>query len=139
MHGAASVNRAIDRSDLLFAVGMRFDDRITGAVNKFAPKAKIVHIDVDPSELGKVVKPTVGIAADAKGALRGILAHLEEASDGCAEWRAQIAKSQEPERRREDEARDEYGPVMRSGSSRTSASTRCGLPGSSSSPRRTAT
>src|SRR4029453_19623595 len=60
MHGAASVNRAIDRSDLLFAVGMRFDDRITGAADRFAPNAKIVHIDVDPSELGKEVKPRVG-------------------------------------------------------------------------------
>src|SRR5918995_166379 len=93
MHGAASVNRAIDRSDLLFAVGMRFDDRITGAVAKFAPNAKIVHIDVDPSELGKVVKPTIGITADARGALRGILAHLgdEDASDGRDDgWRAEI-------------------------------------------------
>ena len=114
MHGAASVNRAIDRSDLLFAVGMRFDDRITGAVDKFAPDAKIVHIDVDPSELGKVVRPTVGIAADAKLALRGVLGHFEEAEDrddGCAEWREEIAKSQEPEKKREDEARDQYGPI----------------------------
>jgi len=112
MHGAASVNRAIDKSDLLFAIGMRFDDRITGAVSKFAPNAKIVHIDIDPSELGKVVKPTVGIAANAKGTLRGILAHLEDAnSDGCAGWRAEIARDQEPEKRREDEARTEYGPI----------------------------
>jgi acetolactate synthase I/II/III large subunit len=111
MHGAASVNRAIDRSDLLFAVGMRFDDRITGAVAKFAPNAKIVHIDVDPSELGKVVKPTVGIAADAKAALRAILTHLGEEADGCADWRTEIAKSQEPERRREDAAKNDYGPI----------------------------
>src|ERR671910_760161 len=113
MHGAASVNRAIDRSDLLFAVGMRFDDRITGAVAKFAPNAKIVHIDVDPSELGKVVKPTIGITADARGALRGILAYLgdEEASDECSGWRAEIAASQEPEKRREDGARGGYGPI----------------------------
>jgi acetolactate synthase-1/2/3 large subunit len=113
MHGAASVNRAIDRSDLLFAVGMRFDDRITGAADRFAPNAKIVHIDVDLSELGKVVKPTVGIAADAKAALRSVLSHLEsgEAGDGCDEWRAEIAESQKPEKRREMDARDEYGPI----------------------------
>jgi len=116
MHGAASVNRAIDKSDLLFVVEMRFDDRITGAVNKFAPNAKIVHIDVDPSELGKVVKPTVGIAADAKAALRGILGYLEEIPEedfggACAQWREEIAESQEPERRREDEARGKYGPI----------------------------
>jgi acetolactate synthase I/II/III large subunit len=112
MHGAASVNRAIDRADLLFAVGMRFDDRITGAVGKFAPNANIVHIDVDPTELGKVVKPTVGIAADAKHAMRGILGHLETAAgEGCEEWREECVRSQEPERAREDGAREEYGPV----------------------------
>ena len=115
MHGAASVNRAIDKSDLLFAVGMRFDDRITGAVDKFAKDAKVVHIDVDPSELGKVIRPTVGIAADAKIALRSIVGHFEDAEDRAAEnraeWRAEIAKSQEPEKRREDEARGEYGPI----------------------------
>jgi acetolactate synthase I/II/III large subunit len=113
MHGPASVNRAIDRSDLLFAVGMRFDDRITGAAHKFAPNAKIVHIDVDPSELGKVIKPAVGIAADARAALRGILGHLEgsEGGDGATEWREEIFASQEPEKRREDGARKAYGPI----------------------------
>jgi acetolactate synthase-1/2/3 large subunit len=115
MHGQASVNRAIDRSDVLFAVGMRFDDRITGDPSKFAPNAKVIHIDVDPSELGKVIKPTVGIAADAKAALRGVLGHLDEISeedlDGCAPWREEIARSQEPEKQREDTARDEYGPI----------------------------
>ncbi|CAA9456309.1 MAG: Acetolactate synthase large subunit [uncultured Rubrobacteraceae bacterium] len=115
MHGAASVNRAIDRSDLLFAVGMRFDDRITGAVDKFAPNAKIVHIDVDPSELGKVVRPTVGIAADAKAALRGVLAHFDDAEDreddARVPWREEIAKSQEGEKRREEGASGEYGPI----------------------------
>jgi acetolactate synthase-1/2/3 large subunit len=115
MHGQASVNRAIDRSDLLFAVGMRFDDRITGAAHKFAPRAKIIHIDVDPSELGKVIKPTVGIAADAKAAMRSILGHLDNAPDGgegCKQWREELAKSQEPESRRKESARDEYGPIQ---------------------------
>ena len=114
MHGQASVNRAIDRSDLLFAVGMRFDDRITGAAHKFAPNAKIVHIDVDPAELGKVVKPTVGIAADAKAAMRSILGYLDTAPAGsanCAEWREEISRTQEPERRREESARGEHGPI----------------------------
>ncbi len=114
MHGQASVNRAIDRSDLLFAVGMRFDDRITGAAHKFAPNAKIIHVDVDPSELGKVVKPTIGIAEDAKAAMRSILGHLEEipAGEGCGAWREELAESQEPERRRQESARDEYGPIQ---------------------------
>jgi acetolactate synthase-1/2/3 large subunit len=115
MHGQASVNRAIDRSDLLFAVGMRFDDRITGAAHKFAPGAKIIHIDIDPSELGKVIKPTVRIAADAKAAMRSILGHLDNApheGGGCKQWREELAKSQEPERRRKESARDEYGPIQ---------------------------
>jgi acetolactate synthase I/II/III large subunit len=115
MHGQASVNRAIDRSDLLFAVGMRFDDRITGAAHKFAPRAKIIHIDVDPSELGKVMQPTVGIAADAKAAMRSILGYLDNAADsgeGCKQWREELAESQEPERRRKESARDEYGPIQ---------------------------
>ncbi|QIN84239.1 biosynthetic-type acetolactate synthase large subunit [Rubrobacter tropicus] len=114
MHGQASVNRAIDRSDLLFAVGMRFDDRITGAVSKFAPNAKIIHVDVDPSELGKVVKPTIGIAEDAKAAMRSVLGHLEDISDGegCSAWRDELAKSQEPEKKREESAREEYGPIQ---------------------------
>ena len=114
MHGQASVNRAIDRSDLLFAVGMRFDDRITGAAHKFAPNAKVIHIDIDPSELGKVIKPTVGIAADAKAAMRTILAHLDDISEGegCQQWREELAENQEPERRRKDSVRDEYGPIQ---------------------------
>ena len=115
MHGQASVNRAIDRCDLLFAVGMRFDDRITGAAHKFAPRAKIIHIDVDPSELGKVIKPTVGIAADAKAAMRSILGHLDNAPDGgegCEQWREELAENQEPERRRKESARGEYGPIQ---------------------------
>src|SRR5918993_1918979 len=101
MHGDASVNRAIDKSDLLFAVGMRFDDRITGAAHKFAPNAKVVHIDVDPAELGKVVKPTVGIAADAKAAMRSILGYLDTAPAGsvtCAKWREGISPPPEPKR-----------------------------------------
>src|SRR5215212_9759521 len=115
MHGQASVNRAIARSDLLLSVGMRFDDRITGAAHKFAPRAKIIHIDVDPSELGKVITPTVGIAADAKAAMRSILGHLGNAPDageGCEQWREELQRSQEPERRRKESARDEYGPIQ---------------------------
>ncbi len=113
MHGQASVNRAIDRSDLLFAIGMRFDDRITGNPKKFAPNAKIVHIDIDPSELGKVVEPAVGVVADARSALRSVLGYLDRISpaEGCGAWRAELEESQRPERQREDSARNEYGPI----------------------------
>ena len=114
MHGQASVNRAIDKSDLLFAVGMRFDDRITGAAHKFAPNAKVIHVDVDPSELGKVVKPTVGIAEDAKAAMRSILGHFEAspraraAPRGARSW----PRARSRRRRREESARGEYGPIQ---------------------------
>ncbi len=111
MHGMASVNRAVDKADLIFAVGMRFDDRITGNAEKWAPNAKIVHIDIDPSELGKVKRPTVGIPADARSALRGIFGHLEDAQDTLSGWREEIAKSQKSEKARVAGATDEYGPV----------------------------
>jgi acetolactate synthase I/II/III large subunit len=110
MHGAASVNRAIDRSDLLIAVGMRFDDRITGNPKSFAREAKVIHIDIDPSEMGKVIKPTVGIPADAKLALGGILNHLEAVPE-CDAWREELTASQAPERQRELGAREKFGPI----------------------------
>lgn len=80
MHGAAHVNSAIDEADLILGVGMRFDDRVTGDVSKWAPNARIIHIDVDPAEIGKTVHPDVGIAADAKDAL-GKLVELVSNND----------------------------------------------------------
>ncbi|GAG10004.1 unnamed protein product, partial [marine sediment metagenome] len=53
MHGMAYANKAIDESDVLVAIGMRFDDRATGVVSSFAPRARIIHIDIDPAEIGK--------------------------------------------------------------------------------------
>src|SRR4029077_14339806 len=55
MHGWKHVNRAIQSADLLIALGMRFDDRVTGNVSTYAPNARIVHVDIDPSEIGKNV------------------------------------------------------------------------------------
>jgi acetolactate synthase-1/2/3 large subunit len=73
MHGAAWVNRAIDEADVLLAVGMRFDDRVTGKISAFAPKAKIIHIDIDPAELEKVVPTTVPIEGDAREMLEQLI------------------------------------------------------------------
>jgi acetolactate synthase-1/2/3 large subunit len=73
MHGHAYANYAINHASLIVAVGMRFDDRVTGDVSRFAPEAQIVHIDIDPAEIGKVIKPMVGIVADAKQALKALL------------------------------------------------------------------
>ncbi|HEY3398703.1 MAG TPA: biosynthetic-type acetolactate synthase large subunit [Armatimonadota bacterium] len=73
MHGTAYASRALHYADLVLAVGVRFDDRVTGDVNKFAQQAAIVHIDVDPAELNKIVRPHVAIAADARLALEALL------------------------------------------------------------------
>ena len=65
MHGWVHVNRAIQQCDVLLAVGARFDDRVTGKVSTFAPRARVIHIDVDRAEIGKLVKVEVGIEGDA--------------------------------------------------------------------------
>ncbi len=72
MHGWVHVNRAIQACDVLLNVGSRFDDRVTGKASTFAPHAKIIHIDIDPSEIGKLVRTDVAIVADCKPALRSI-------------------------------------------------------------------
>jgi acetolactate synthase-1/2/3 large subunit len=69
MHGEAWVNTAIQEADLLIALGMRFDDRVTGKLETYALNAKKIHVDIDPSELNKVVKADVGIVSDLKEAL----------------------------------------------------------------------
>ena len=73
MHGYAHVNRAIQQCDLLVGVGLRFDDRVTGKVAKFAPNAKVIHVDVDRAELGKLVPAALTIHADARLALRALI------------------------------------------------------------------
>lgn len=72
MHGRASVNHAIHDSDVIIAVGMRFDDRVTGIPQRFAPHARIIHIDIDPTEMGKVFQPDEPIVADARRALEAL-------------------------------------------------------------------
>ncbi len=79
MHGMAYASIAIDEADLLIALGMRFDDRVTGRVSSFAPRAKVIHVDVDPSEIGKNVVATVPIVGDLKRVLRALLPHVEPA------------------------------------------------------------
>jgi acetolactate synthase-1/2/3 large subunit len=73
MHGNYSVNIKMNECDVMIAVGMRFDDRVTGDVTRFAKQAKIIHIDIDEAEIDKVVKSAVGILADAKDALSELL------------------------------------------------------------------
>jgi acetolactate synthase I/II/III large subunit len=66
MHGMAYANKAVSDADVLIAIGMRFDDRATGAVHEFAPKAKVIHIDIDPAEIGKNVRVNVPIIGDSR-------------------------------------------------------------------------
>jgi acetolactate synthase-1/2/3 large subunit len=84
MHAAKFTNLLLDECDLLIALGVRFDDRATGKVAEFCPRAKIVHIDIDPSELGKIKQPCVGIVADLSEAMREIEGLIE--SNQRAEW-----------------------------------------------------
>ena len=69
MHGWVHVNRAIQRCDVLLNIGSRFDDRVTGKASTFAPHASVIHVDVDPSEIGKLVPAVVGIVGDARKVL----------------------------------------------------------------------
>lgn len=78
MHGNYSVNIKMNECDVMFSIGMRFDDRVTGNVATFAKQAKIIHIDIDPVELNKVVKTEVGILGDAEEAMSALLPLLKE-------------------------------------------------------------
>jgi len=77
MHGAYATNMAVTQCDLLIAVGARFDDRVTGRLNGFAPNAKKIHLDVDPSEVNKNVRADLALVGDAKETLRALLAALK--------------------------------------------------------------
>ena len=78
MHGMAYSNLILDQSDLIIAVGMRFDDRITGNPDKFALASKKIHIDIDASEIGKIIHADVPIVSDAKIALSNLVKSVEE-------------------------------------------------------------
>lgn len=78
MHGTYAANLAVAESDLLIAIGVRFDDRVTGKLNTFAPGAEVIHIDVDASNIGKLRKPQIPVVADAKRALAAMDAKLSQ-------------------------------------------------------------
>jgi acetolactate synthase-1/2/3 large subunit len=85
MHGWVHVNRAIQRCDVLLNVGSRFDDRVTGKASTFAPNASVIHVDVDPSEIGKLVPVTVGIVGDAREVLTALQSHLTPHESNAAD------------------------------------------------------
>ncbi|MDB5970907.1 MAG: acetolactate synthase catalytic subunit [Hydrocarboniphaga sp.] len=90
MHGAQATNRAIDECDLLIAVGARFDDRATGRADTFAPNARVIHIDADRREFGKIRRPSLAIEADARLALEALARALPAHSR--PQWRQRIAE-----------------------------------------------
>ena len=89
MHGTPAANYAVTESDLVFAVGARFDDRVTGRIDAFAPSAKVVHIDVDPSSISKTVHVDIPVVGDAAQILRELLPHVRHGAREA--WHAQIA------------------------------------------------
>jgi acetolactate synthase-1/2/3 large subunit len=103
MHGSVYANYAINEADLLLAFGVRFDDRVTGKVSEFAKHGKIVHIDIDPSEINKIKTATVPIVSDIAHAMKELVAMIDEDSTRVPksatfkEWRQTIDKWRDEE------------------------------------------
>lgn len=96
LHGTRYANLAVTECDLLIALGARFDDRVTGKVAAFAPQAKIIHVDIDPAEIGKNVLVDVPIVGDVKQVLRALLPLLEKTDRSRWLARVQELKEQYP-------------------------------------------
>jgi len=88
MHGTAYANHAVQESDLIIAIGARFDDRVTGKIEEFAPGAKIIHIDIDPCAISKNVAVDVPVVGDAKSVLGDLLKNVKKPE--ISEWHKQI-------------------------------------------------
>ena len=99
MHGSAYANYAARDSDLIVAVGMRFSDRATGKLSAFAPHADIVHIDIDPAEIGKMRRPEIPIVGDAKNVLHALSQKVKDTRH--EEWIAQLEHWQHTHRTRQ--------------------------------------
>ncbi|MCD4812369.1 biosynthetic-type acetolactate synthase large subunit [bacterium] len=88
MHGTRTANYAIQQSDLIIAVGARFDDRVTGRVDHFAPNARIIHVDVDPASISKVISVDVPIVGDAKVSLQALIKEVKSRKND--DWWKQV-------------------------------------------------
>jgi acetolactate synthase I/II/III large subunit len=94
MHGWVHVNHALQECDVLLNIGGRFDDRVTGKASTFAPHARIIHVDIDPSEIGKTVKVHVPIVGDAREVLEQMVAELPEVCTHPIAWLQHIRAMQ---------------------------------------------
>ncbi len=96
MHGTYEANNAMDKADVVFAVGCRFDDRVTNNLSKFCPAAKIIHIDIDPASISKTVTADIPIVGDAKTVLNQFIEAFDEfdlhENEALKTWWAEIAK-----------------------------------------------
>jgi acetolactate synthase-1/2/3 large subunit len=108
MHGPAHVNNAIGAADLIIGVGLRFDDRVTGKVNEFAPNAQFIHIDIDASEMHKVKPAAVPIVADAGVALTALTKAVQPRE--CSSWLQEIRRWESATNERGKVARDQEQP-----------------------------
>lgn len=102
MHGTAYANHAVQDSDLIIAVGARFDDRVTGRIDDFAPNATVIHIDIDPSSVSKNVEVDIPVIGDAKNILKELLKHVKKGE--YTDWHKTIKtwKKELPLRYRDD-------------------------------------
>jgi acetolactate synthase-1/2/3 large subunit len=109
MHGLACANISINESDLVIALGTRFDDRVTGNIKRFCPKAKYIHVDIDPAEISKNIKVHIPIVGDVKYVLSKLTQLVESKKE--AEWLTEIAelKQKNPlQYKRDEQLRPQY-------------------------------
>src|SRR5947199_1423273 len=98
MHGSYAANMGMSHTDLIIALGVRFDDRVTGRLSSFAPHAKVIHVDIDPSEIGKNRHPDVGIVGNAKHVIRQLAEEWKRTrpeQPDLEPWRRQLHEWQE--------------------------------------------
>ena len=110
MHGSARANRMVNDADVILGVGLRFDDRVTGKIAAFAPNAKIIHADIDATQIGKNVPTAIGIVADAGAVLFALAARLERSTR--PEWRTRLDGDRPKPRVAEYEQRVELPPRL---------------------------
>ncbi|MEZ4500176.1 MAG: hypothetical protein R2839_08885 [Thermomicrobiales bacterium] len=136
MHGHRHANKALEECDLLVNIGARFDDRATGKVADFAPKAKVVHVDIDPAEIGKNVRTDVPVVGDARQVINVMLQEVEPRThDAWLSWIESQAMSywrplSRNDRRGQSHTRSSNPwvkpPAMMRSFRQTLGSTRCG-------------
>ena len=115
MHGTYAANMAVAESDLLVALGVRFDDRVTGKLATFAPQARVIHVDIDPANIGKNVTPALALAGDVNQALNQFISLVEEQDTQQSiqdrePWWDQIRKWQRTQPLRYDGSQNQIKP-----------------------------